>query len=401
MSLNGAMYANATQCAAFAGSRPVSVLEVHGKSNTEVPYVGGSFEGAPVPGALASATLWAQHNGCGAPVRGTPVELLRHGVFTSGTDTEVLNFGQCRAGSGVSLWSINGLGADIDSTTFTAQFARDVLAFFLLHPQGGGSPTPAAGVLAVDQFQVAATVPAPAPSTAARAPAPMPVVPRTALQNLLAGALRSPPPPASLPPRPPPPRPPTLLSLIRAVVEARETTSARLAPAPAPGRARAPAPAPARAAVAPAPAPASSTFTITAMSGPPTDASPPPVMLPPAATPVSAGVPPPAGACTFLQCCPDHPLYAACVKSSACDAVRCPAGVASPPPTVPPPVIAVAASPPPVRTGNVRSSHARTDCAPLLAGCDRRRQPAVSNRPDGGAFQPRSAEVAHWRGPCI
>ena len=350
MSLNGAMFANASQCAAFAGSRPVSVLEVHGKSNTEVPYVGGSFEGAPVPGALASATLWAQHNGCGAPVRGTSVELLRHGVFTSGTDTEVLNFGQCRAGSGVSLWSITGLGADIDSMTFTAQFARDVLAFVLLHPQGGSSQPPTGGVLAVNQFQVATAVPAPAPQTAARAPAPTPAVPRTALQILLAGAVRSPPPPASPPPRPPPPRPPTLLSLIRAVVEAREATSARIAPAPAPARARAPAPAPARASVAPAPAPASAAFTITAMSGPPTDASPPPATPPPVATPVVTTVPPPAGACTYLQCCPEHQMYAACATSPACDAVRCPAGVASPPPTTPPAVVAIPASPPPVRT---------------------------------------------------
>jgi hypothetical protein len=277
MSLNGAMFANASHCAAFSGARPVSVLEVHGKTNTDVPYVGGSFEGSAVPGALASATLWAQHNGCGAPVKAAARELLRHGPFFTGTDTEVLNFQSCSGGSGVSLWSVAGLGSDVDSSTFTAQFARDVLAFFQLHPQNGASAPAAATTLAVDQFALGAA-PAPAPRAAALAPAP--ARPRTALQILFAGAARSPPPP---PKAPPPPRPPTLLALIRATLEARDAPPAARAPAPTPARARS---------LAPAPAPAAAhgeTLEVNAFSGPPAAAQT--EAVPPAAA--AGDVPPP------------------------------------------------------------------------------------------------------------
>ena len=151
MSLNGAMLSNATQCAAFSGTRPVSVLEVHGKADTSVPYAGGSFEGAAVPGALASATLWAQHNGCGAPVKGAARSVLRHGPFYTGSDTDVLDFPGCAGNTGVSLWSVTGLSSDVDTSTFTAKFAGAVLDFLAAHvPAVAAAPSPDAGFAVED-----------------------------------------------------------------------------------------------------------------------------------------------------------------------------------------------------------------------------------------------------------
>lgn len=279
MSLNGAMVGwNSSQCAAFGGDSSVSVLEVHGMKDTEVPYEGGSFEGAPVPGAAESALLWAQHNGCSAISNGTALELLRHGPFTGGADTEVVDFTACDGGSAVSLWSVDSLRHDVTDTTFTADFARKVMAFFAAHPKGGlPAPAPAQ---AVGTLSVQSAAPAPAPA-----------------------ASRSSPPPARLVKSPPPPSPPTLLNRIRASLEARN--AAALAGAPAPAtllRAR-----------APAPAPAMRELTVNALSGPP------------------GAQEEEAGACLpDLDCCPASPRFAACKEalSLTCDLVRCPAGEA-------------------------------------------------------------------------
>ena len=288
MSLNGAMYKDAAQCAAFSGTTPVSVLEVHGMKDTEVPYAGGLFQGQPVPGALASASAWADHNGCAAPVAGTSLELLRHGPLSSGPDTNVLNFPGCSGGAGVSLWSVAGLQHDVTDTTFSAQFARDVLSFFQLHPKGGlAAPTPAPGSMGVNALA------GPTPRVAAPAPRRSPV---------------------SKTPAPPPPSPPTLLSRIRTSLEGHNAATAAHAPAPAHGRARAPAPSPA----------AMDKVEVNALSGPPAQ-----------------------GACVDADCCAGSPRFAACSPTVTCSLVRCPHAGAPLVQAAPAPAPAVAMVQPP------------------------------------------------------
>ena len=282
MSLNGAMYKDTTQCAAFAGSTPVSVLEVHGKLDTEVPYAGGLFQGQQVPGALASASAWAEHNGCAVSVAGTSLELLRHGPLTSGPDTDVLNFPSCAGGSGVSLWSVDGLQHDTSDTTFTTQFARDVLSFFLIHPKGGfAAATPAPGSMGVNALS------GPTPRPAAPAPRRAPVA-KTA--------------------SPPPPHPPTLLSRIRTSLEGHNGVTAH-APAPAHGMAHALAPSPA----------SMDKVEVNALSGPPAQ-----------------------GACLDADCCAGSPRFAACSSSVTCGLVRCAHAGAPPVQAAPAPAPAAA-----------------------------------------------------------
>lgn len=267
MSLNGAMYNDMSQCGAFSGSTPVSVLEVHGLQDTVVPYSGGLFQGKTVPGALASASAWAAHNGCASPMDGTPLELMRHGPLTNGPETAVLNFPSCNGGAGVTLWSIKGLHHDVSDTTFTAQFAQNVLSFFQLHPKGGlAAATPVPSAMNVNALA--------GPPAKAKAPAP--------------GPRRAPGSKVSSPP------PPSLLSRIRASLEGHPTTT--LAPAPAPARTKA---------HAPAPSPAMDMVEVNALSGPPSQ-----------------------GACTDIDCCAGSPLFAICMSAMTCSLVRCPrAGV--------------------------------------------------------------------------
>lgn len=61
-SLAGAMHLDPADC---APRRPVRVLQVHGTLDAVVGYDGGRLLGGePHPGALESARMWTEHNGC-------------------------------------------------------------------------------------------------------------------------------------------------------------------------------------------------------------------------------------------------------------------------------------------------------------------------------------------------
>ncbi|MGH9126980.1 MAG: alpha/beta hydrolase family esterase [Acidimicrobiales bacterium] len=84
-------------------SRPVSILEIHGTADPEVPYqggqaaavVGGTFD---YPSSMALAQRWAQIDGCGAK-----------SSTTAGPDTTA-SWSGCQAGTAVSLVSVDGGG---------------------------------------------------------------------------------------------------------------------------------------------------------------------------------------------------------------------------------------------------------------------------------------------------
>jgi polyhydroxybutyrate depolymerase len=138
VSVAGAMYDDPRKCSA---AQPVSVLQVHGSGDTVVPYQGGTINGVKLPSAMTTARDWATFNGCAL----SPTNAGRLDVATDantppgssplrGAETRVLTFHQnCKAGSEVQLWTVEGAG---HAPAFSAEFARDLVDFLLSHPKG-------------------------------------------------------------------------------------------------------------------------------------------------------------------------------------------------------------------------------------------------------------------------
>ena len=102
VSLAGLAMADDSAC---QPAREVPVLQIHGTADGTVPYDGGNSE----PGAMASATLWAGHNGCtgGAQASGASLDL---DSTIAGAETGVEVFAGCPDTAGVELWTIEGGG---------------------------------------------------------------------------------------------------------------------------------------------------------------------------------------------------------------------------------------------------------------------------------------------------
>ena len=260
-SINGA---TPPTCAALTTSvDPVSVLSVSAAA-------AAASKPEPAPAALASAQAWASRMGCAAaPVNGTALTELRHGPFFNGADSADSDWSAgCAPGSAVRLISVASLPEQTTDSTFTASFVTDSLAWLFAHPRGGAPPPPPAlsppPVAAVLSGNSSARRHAPPPP-------PHPPLVNASAHPILARifgedpAVASPPsPPRALPP-------PSLLARLRAAAESRN------------GHARAPAPAPMSAlkpraaqAPAPAPAPSSTDAAVSALSGPPSSATPSP-----------------------------------------------------------------------------------------------------------------------------
>jgi polyhydroxybutyrate depolymerase len=80
---------------------PVSVIEIHGTADGEVPYDGGRTAGGatqPSPPTLPVVQRWAELDGCPAPAA-TQTE----GPVVTST------WEGCRAGTGVKLITIDGV----------------------------------------------------------------------------------------------------------------------------------------------------------------------------------------------------------------------------------------------------------------------------------------------------
>jgi polyhydroxybutyrate depolymerase len=99
-SLAGAVWKDASKC---APSQPVSVLEIHGDIDPDVPYDGDST----IPSAPETVATWAAKNGCSGNL-GSSGETKDLDFVVDGSETRVSRF-SCNAGA-AELWSMVGVG---------------------------------------------------------------------------------------------------------------------------------------------------------------------------------------------------------------------------------------------------------------------------------------------------
>jgi polyhydroxybutyrate depolymerase len=106
--------------------QPVSILHIHGDADTTVPYEGGVVQDVS-PGAVASVTEWAAHDGCAEGlIDGDPLDLER---TLDGAETTTKS-ASCTAPVGVALWTIVG-GSHIPNVQPT--FGVTVTDWLLAH----------------------------------------------------------------------------------------------------------------------------------------------------------------------------------------------------------------------------------------------------------------------------
>ncbi len=135
VSLAGATYLDPEDCHATA---PVHVLHVHGSNDQGLLYEGGCFfDRYCYPGALATVTMWAEHNQCATePEVGLPP--LDISDFYPGAETDISRFrAGCAPGGSVELWTVNGAG---HTPYYNASFAPEVLD--LLFEVSASPPSP-------------------------------------------------------------------------------------------------------------------------------------------------------------------------------------------------------------------------------------------------------------------
>ena len=127
-SLAGATFLNSSDCAA---KDPVSVLQVHGTSDTTILYDGGSILGRQYPSATASATQWATLNKCSnnAVPHADKLDLV---TTIAGSETSITSWNNCRNGTEVELWTVDQ-GAHVPALSTT--FASKIYDFFASHPK--------------------------------------------------------------------------------------------------------------------------------------------------------------------------------------------------------------------------------------------------------------------------
>ena len=127
-SLAGAMRADADTC---TPAQPVSVIQVHGTSDTTISYQGGQIGANPYPSAEQSVRGWQTLNGCATDATSSA------GVYDldeviPGLDTDTVTYSGCRNATEVALWTIpNGP----HSPQLSAGFASAVFDFFDAHPK--------------------------------------------------------------------------------------------------------------------------------------------------------------------------------------------------------------------------------------------------------------------------
>jgi len=127
-SLAGATFLNSSDCAA---KDPVSVLQVHGTSDTTILYDGGSILGRQYPSANASVVQWATFDRCSnnAVPRADKLDLV---TTITGSETSITSWNNCRNGTEVELWTVDQ-GAHVPALSTT--FASKIYDFFASHPK--------------------------------------------------------------------------------------------------------------------------------------------------------------------------------------------------------------------------------------------------------------------------
>ena len=128
VSLAGSTYSNTRSC---KPTSPVSVLQIHGSKDAVISYTGGYLFGNAYPSARKTIDIWGKLNECGKkPARVLPrLDLDRK---LPGTETTVLRYKGCKAGTTSELWTINE-GAH--SPELSDTFADNIVNFLLTHPK--------------------------------------------------------------------------------------------------------------------------------------------------------------------------------------------------------------------------------------------------------------------------
>jgi polyhydroxybutyrate depolymerase len=106
-------------------SQPVSVMHVHGLSDSKVPYAGGGLPGfgaeySPVAYDIAT---WVQLDGCTRAAQVAKEGNVTHAVYA-----------HCQAGTAVELYAIDGLG-HVWPSLAGASVSQMIWIFFAGHPK--------------------------------------------------------------------------------------------------------------------------------------------------------------------------------------------------------------------------------------------------------------------------
>jgi polyhydroxybutyrate depolymerase len=105
VALAGAMFDDTSKC---KPSRSVSVLEIHGDADTDVPFYGSASR--HVPSVATTIADWVAYDGCGRNPNtfAAPIDL---DTKLPGPETTITQYWQgCRDATTVELWRINGGG---------------------------------------------------------------------------------------------------------------------------------------------------------------------------------------------------------------------------------------------------------------------------------------------------
>jgi polyhydroxybutyrate depolymerase len=127
-SLAGAMRDDAEAC---APAQAVSVLQIHGSSDTTISYQGGQIGANPYPSAQQSVSDWQSLNEC-ATEAVTSTGAYDLDELIAGADTDTITYSGCRDATAVALWTIPD---GPHSPQLSAGFASAVLDFFQAHPK--------------------------------------------------------------------------------------------------------------------------------------------------------------------------------------------------------------------------------------------------------------------------
>lgn len=107
VSLAGSTVADDASCT--PATHPVSVLALHGDTDTRVSYDGGGRGPVSYPGAKETIRRFAAHAGCASssPVRAPNLDVVAN---IAGAETTVLYYSGCIESVEVALWTINDAG---------------------------------------------------------------------------------------------------------------------------------------------------------------------------------------------------------------------------------------------------------------------------------------------------
>lgn len=107
--------------------QPVSIMQVHGKQDTAIPYaggLGGLMTGKyTFPAVEASLALWAQLDGCSSATKTDQVGIAVHTVYPG-----------CKAGSSIELYTIDAMGSNWPSQ-YVLPVSQMIWDFFKTHPK--------------------------------------------------------------------------------------------------------------------------------------------------------------------------------------------------------------------------------------------------------------------------